>query len=168
MLTPNVPLDLELDVCDQSQRWASDITVISQLELHFAQQDSSDIHVWLSEIAGLNVSKLNHHPSSAWSSLFLASTLQSRSVQKPHNGDSLHHTRSRVAQELASWFQCSVDSDSLLWCHVKVRTLGWVMRSLLRNVVGFRAIVKVPVAGEMLTEDWVEGLLDSRWFDVPS
>jgi hypothetical protein len=45
--------------------------------------------------------------------------------------------------------------------HEEVARLGWVVRRLLGDVVAFGAVWVVPVAGEDLTEDRVQWLLDA-------
>jgi hypothetical protein len=49
----------------------------------------------------------------------------------------------------------------VLGSHEKVAGLGWVVGSLLRNIVSARSIRVVPVAGESLSENGVQGLLDA-------
>lgn len=83
------------------------------------------------------------------------------SVQEPQDSNTLHHTGRRVTKELAPRLQSAIDPDVVFGSHEKVAGLGWVVRGLLRDVVAFGAIWVVPVAGEDLTQDWVEGLLDA-------
>ena len=82
-------------------------------------------------------------------------------VCEPQNSNALHHTRGRVAKELAPRLQCAVDPDVMLGSHEEVARLGRVVRRLLGDVVTLRAVWVVPVASEDLTEDGIEWLLDA-------
>jgi len=82
-------------------------------------------------------------------------------IEQGQDRNPFHHTRSRVAQELASGLECSVNSNVVCWGHVKIAGFRRVMRRLFRDVVCPSAVGKVPVASEHLTEDGVQGLLHS-------
>jgi hypothetical protein len=49
----------------------------------------------------------------------------------------------------------------MLWSHVEVARLGRVMRGLFRDVVAFRVVWELPIAGIDFTENRVEWLLNS-------
>lgn len=55
----------------------------------------------------------------------------------------------------------------MIWNHVKVARFRGVMRSLLGDIVGSGIIWEVPIAGEDLAQNGIQGLLDTRWADVP-
>jgi hypothetical protein len=116
--------------------------VITKLILHFPKQDTPRIHIWLCENVPLSLRALPP-------------------VQKSKNSDPLHHTRSRVAEELTARFQASVDADIVLWRHVEIAGFRRVVGRLLGDVVAFRMVGEFPIAGERLAEDWVEWFLHS-------
>ena len=115
--------------------------MISKLVLHLSKQDASCIHIRL----GQNI----------------AFAFGISSVQKPQNSNSLHHTCRGISQELTSRFEAAVDPDVVLGSHVEVAGFWGVVGCLLGDVVAFCVVRELPVAGERLAEDWVEGLLDT-------
>lgn len=81
------------------------------------------------------------------------------SVQQSQYCDTLHHTRSRVAQKLAPRLERTVYSDVVFGRHEKVARLGRVVRCLLSDVVSFGAIGIIPVASVYLAQYRIERLL---------
>jgi hypothetical protein len=130
-------LDLEVNLSFQTQLGTADVSVVTELILHLAEQDTSGIHVGLCDKVSLVA------------------------IQHAHDCNALHETADRVAQESAAWFEGTVDADVVLGGHEEVARLGGVVRGLLGNVVSTRVIGVVPVSGKGLAEDGVERLLDA-------
>jgi hypothetical protein len=130
-------LDLEVNLGFQTQLRTTDVSVVTKLVLHLAEQDTSGIHVGLCDEVSLVA------------------------VRHAHDCDTLHETADRVAQEPAAWLEGAVDTDVVLGGHEEVTRLGRVVRGLLGNVVSTRVIGVVPVSGKGLAEDGVERLLDA-------
>jgi hypothetical protein len=82
-------------------------------------------------------------------------------VQQSQNCNTLHHTRCGVAQELAAGLQRAIDPNVVLGSHEEVAGLGGMVGRLLRNIVSTCSVRIVPVAGEGLSENGVQGLLDA-------
>lgn len=82
-------------------------------------------------------------------------------VQQAQNRNTFHHAGGRVAQKLAARLECAIDPNVVLGGHEKVARLGRMVGGLFRNIISTRSIRIVPVAGEGLSEDGVQGLLDA-------
>lgn len=82
-------------------------------------------------------------------------------VQQAQNRNTFHHTGRRVAQKLAARLECAVDPNVVLGSHEEVARLGRMVGRLLRNIVSTCSVRIVPVAGEGLSENGVQGLLDA-------
>lgn len=130
-------LDLEVNLSLQTQLRTTDVSVVTKLVLHLAEQDTSGIHVGLCDEVSLVA------------------------VQHTHDCNTLHETPDRVAQESAARFEGAVDTDVVLGGHEEVTRLGRVVRSLLGDVVSTRVVGVVPVSGKGLAENRVERLLDA-------
>jgi hypothetical protein len=130
-------LDLEVNLSFQTQLRTADVSVVTKLILHLAEQDTSGIHVGLCDEISLVA------------------------VQKAQDCNALHETADRVAQESTAWFEGTVDTDVVLGSHEEVTGLGRVVRSLLGDVVSTRVIGVIPVSSKGLAEDGVERLLDA-------
>lgn len=87
--------------------------------------------------------------------LSLALLLILATVQKPQNGNPFHHACGRVTQELTARLQGPIYPNVVLRGHEEITRLGWVVRGLFGDVIPPRAIGKIPVAGEGLSEDWI-------------
>lgn len=82
-------------------------------------------------------------------------------VQQAQDGDSFHHTGSRVTQKLAAGFESAVDANVVLRSHEKVARLRRVVRGLFRYIVTARAIGIIPIASKCLSKNRVQGFFHS-------
>jgi hypothetical protein len=89
-------LDLEVNLSFKTQLRTADVSVVTELVLHLAEQDTSGIHVGLCDEVSLVA------------------------IQHAHDCNALHETADRVAQESAAGFEGAVDADVVLGGHEEV------------------------------------------------
>lgn len=152
-----VSLGFELYIGDEVILGTPHVAVIAELILHLSEKDPAGVHVWLREdtvdqylfkLVVKNILSL---------SLFLILP----PVQQSQYRNSLHETRGRITQKLTPRFQRPVDADVMLRGHEEVARFWGMVGCLFSDVIAAGSVIVVPVAGEGLAEDGIEGFLDA-------
>ena len=133
------------------------VAVIAKLILHFSKEDAARIHIGL----GQDASSVSSERSVVGPDILSLALLIISAVHQSQNGNTLHHTCCRIAQEFTAGLECSIDANLVLRCGKEIARLRRVVGGLFGDIVTSGSIGIVPVAGESLSKNRVERLLHS-------